>query len=466
MKICKSCGQVNEEDSMFCVNCGTDITGDQIVEKEKNKEFKLNFFKSKKGIIISAVALLIVLATCLLSGIFISKEKKVILGTYSLFNNDKNEGTVTVSIDGKTGIDEVDSIIKKSAIELKFNSDVKKRLFALETSVNLGSSSLIDANVATTDEALFLEVPELYDEYFYVEFEDEYLDVIEEYYQLLDYFEKVDLSELSSSKYISVLSDKLSDVTDKQDGQVVLSLSVSKMLDILSEVCSVAKDDEKLAKSLYKSIEDVLKEIEKDDFTPDDYNIAEAIESLKEFVDEVDEDDFIDGLSEILDTFEDELNDARDEIKEYGEDINFDVAYDFGMFNKVNSVTVTFDLEEITGEDVKIVINSDFNKGAKKASYSTEKGVDIMNLDYDEQEEITTEISNNFIREVAKNKEIEKIIENSGILEYSGYNSVEEMIENMLNSGYMNYYMDDFYDYNDFLDYDYEDFSDYEYDDF
>ncbi len=388
---------------------GFDYKG--VVNKVKNlgSNLKDNSGFDPKKLIAIGVALIVVIG--LAYNFTIGKtENKILLGLKNIMEDEKAKFTYTFKVDGKTGIDEIDDLLKVASLEMKTYTDRKKFESNFEMALIVDKDKVVEANVGMEDEKIFIEFPEVYDECFYQKIDSDQMELMRDYEKMYECFEGEIFDILSKGDY----KDAVVEMLDKNLDKNVLTLKVKDIIDLAEELLEIAEDDKKIAKRIYDSMEKIAKNLDKCKFESDE--MEDFADMFIDFVEDTDKDDFVDDFEDAVKMISSGFKYMTDlgELEDYEIEIDFN----FGMFNTIDKMDITLEIE---GMDV--IIEVDCGKGASKPKY---KGDLKLEKSDDELEEVGEKI----LKDINNNKKIKKIL---------GDTDLEEMMD-LVDELYYYYY--------------------------
>lgn len=424
MKKCDACGHLNPNDNAFCENCAASIKDAPIVASKKSFSVNMKFLKY------FGAAAALVLVIFLGSQVLFAKSAgaQVMSGLMKLVTSDQNEGHLELSFESEDRM--MNNFLKD--LLFVFDFEVKKSNAATKAELLIKGESALEAVVALQDQVIYVDLLDLYKDVFYYE-DDSFEDNFSQYNQLRSYLKDISLKGVDFKKYIKAIESELGRDLSKKSGRVHLVLDEKNILDVMEVIFEEAENDEKLMKVLHKELLKVFKAMAKDDFEflymdGDDWeSVVEEIEDFRDFKDNYEE-----AIADILDSIDWE-RDYR-----YSTSFDLKVSFDFGISNTIKAMDFQFDVEDEIG--IKGTYKNKSEHGFK--SFKKNKGIDLEDLmdDYDEMNDVSREVIENFADKIQSNKTMVKYIESSDFYkelnDWYGFDGVEDFFE-MLLSNYL-----------------------------
>lgn len=464
MKKCMKCNETNVDEAVFCNNCGaqleldenevssnntlssenqkTEVVNENIQYGEDNETIEnnstnennvtnrvneiINSFKEViqklnlgKWYIIPIGLVAIIIVGFLISHIAISSNPvyRTLYGLNKFASQNKYELTMSLETNMDNSLDE---LTKEIDNKFKMTIDKRKGVMAGAYETQYNNEKIIDFVLLAQEGVLYFDVPEVLeeDEYLYYELED--IASEESFDSIGKYIDMVDFKGLNTRIYADAIYNATENDIDKKFNEVTFELESDTIIDMMEEILETAEDDEKLASWVKKNGIKVFKEMIEDDFEWG-YMDDDVWEEILEEIDDKDfEDDFADGLKEIVDDFKDE--------KEYYEDEDFElsVTVTFDIFNRIKTVVI-----EPEEGDESFILTIENGKGYLPVrKYTTKDGEDIEKMDMEDQYKIVEDIVDYIDDYVKENDDLEDFFED--LAEDNYFYDQEELIQAMI----------------------------------
>ncbi|WP_105615339.1 zinc ribbon domain-containing protein [Vallitalea okinawensis] len=464
MKKCTKCNEANVEEAIFCNNCGARLeldknekgTNDTLSsEKQKTEEIsddmqsgddkettennginenkvsnkineimnnlkevleKLNF--SKWYIIPSGLVAIIIIGF-LISHLVISSNPvyRTLYGLNKFVSQNKYDLTMSLETNLDNSLDE---LTKEIDNKFKISIDKRKGTMAGAYETQYNNEKIIDFVLLAQEGVLYFDVPEVLedDEYLYYELED--IASEESFDSIGKYIDMIDIKGLDTRIYADAIYEATESDLDKKFNEVTFELESDTIIDMMEEILETAEDDEKLASWIQKNGKKVFNEMIEDDFEWG-YMDDDVWEEMLDIIDDKDfEDDFADGLEEMVDAFKQD--------KEYYEDEEFEltVTVTFDIFNRIKTVVI-----EPEAYDESFTLTIENGKGYRPVrKYSTRDGEDIEKMDIEDQYELVEDIVDYLDDYVKENDDLEDFFED--LAEDNYFIDQEELIKAMI----------------------------------
>ena len=386
------------------------------MKKEEKKAKKNRSILKKIGIalfiiIISSIIILVAAGAFLVT----RPQNKVILGLWQLSNAEHKSFTSRISMELDSEDDKLNEFISSTVIENKYCQDNEKHKFSTETSILVNDKSVLDLNIASENDKLLFQVPDISDKtlYFYTTNRipkelDEFIVFMEFIYDNNNEFE-------INKEYIKVLYSNLSEHLENEDGKVIATLDDEEITTILIDLLNVIKEDEANIELIYSSFEEALKNMEEAGFEPKTDFVQDIFEEIKNQVDM--------GEKDFVKEYQNLIEDQIEQIDSEGINLpseNIKIIFNMDGY-KIQSVA--FEIEAMgMGMNYEVIPS----EKAKEIEFSEEDSID---LEYMQDEDEVNKIIKDTLIKVLENKDVQEFINESEVLDNSYYDDVEEVIE-------------------------------------
>ncbi len=396
--------KVEAEDAKPVTSDDGEGTKDAFVNKFKGYYEALNTKFPKWYFVPAGLVVLIVIAVVASSLMLSNPVIKTLYGVQKLFSQDKYDIAFSVETDIDPALDD---LLEDIEIQLLTTTNTKEVESGMSLEISFQDKKIIDFLAVVKDDYLYLDIPEVLDdnEYYYMEIED-YMEVDEEQVEnLKGYIADIDLKGFDLNGYADAIVDAADGNISMEDSTVIYTIDAETAADIIKEIFDMLEDDEETAKWVQKNGIKILTKMIEDDFEIGyfDADVAEEI------LEEVEDDDFVEDWLEYMEEVNDYTDYLEEELEwEFG-DSEMEVVFDFGFGNKINSVATTIDNKD---EDIEVTVIADMTKGFNDNSkYTDADGNDLEDIDYEEILDILEDTSDYLQDYIDDNDELKDYIE-------------------------------------------------------
>lgn len=469
MVFCPECGTKNEDDALFCENCGfkldpiteevsetiEEVTEDVMVEaseevaetteevvevaeeitapveevieepvmttKDPDEEPKDNSIKKILmfgGLGIVAVVALVFVASLL----FGSKDPTYMLVGGILDNMTNDDVTATTEI---TFLDVPRDFDFLTDAKIKFEYGQKDLRIGAKVDVTYEKDSLFEAAIVADDDNMFIDFMENYDDVLFMEIDD-FEEAMEAIVQGQKYLANFKVKGVDWKAYAELFTEEMDGSIEKDGSDVVLTMDLKDILSALEEVLEMAEDDDDLRDGLRLALIDLFETMIEDDFELDGADSDEWEEAL-DFLE--DEDDWEDAYDDFFDSSSMMFGGLGYYMYELEAIDDMEIRYSFSG-SKLTGVEFIID---DGGFEVEIITSL---KGKYSGeSYDDKDAEDIEDMDYDDVMEIYEEVAEEVAEKISDNDDLMDAIEDSPVYEdYEDYygGDVEDFIEEMI----------------------------------
>lgn len=457
MKTCPKCNNSNRDEAKFCTTCGenlgvqplditqtnpiqdTPVTTDPEASATPYSQPVVNNpipsvsqpsasspKKKSKGLFI--VAGIAVVAVVFLLVSFISNANpasKLIKGIAKLSKMTEVTTTTTIDINYE-GDAEEGELLNDLVIKAETAADIDNLLAQVTLELIYDKKSVAQLAAGVSNEDLYVDLKDLYKEKFYQEIEDlipDYKDYVNDYKLIKKAIDGISL-KIDNKEYIKIIKDTLDDDIKGSGNKVTVTLNSKTMTKLFEKLLKEAQDDDKLMESLRKNGVDLIKRILKDEKK---FKVLE-VDELEEVL------EILEDKDEFEESYQDAISEALQSMKyssAYGlEDIqDMEITFIFGASGNIKEIEYAI-VVDADGDDLEIISSTAIKSGASFTKINKKNAIALEELmsDSDLLEEIVSDVTENLITTVKKNKKLtEKIEDLSG-------DDVEVFIEDMMYS--------------------------------
>ena len=280
---CNVCGFENNSDSLYCGNCGTKLSNDQLLETSNNNVStnSSSHKKHKPILFLIPVVLLILIGVGLFAFFNLKKEPREYyfslldkMASNVVNSGNKKYDTIisdfSISFDNTIVYDEeIMNILTKLQLAMQTGIDYNNKIMYLHLDSKYSKDKLLDAHFLFEGDYLYIKSDDLYNETLVLKNED-----FKDYFD----FEKVNnenqitiyrkiilaLKESLDDEYFSKEEETITIDEKTIDAEVlILDLPEDKLNALIKSVCSKLKDDEEFLEAyaaLYETNKEDAKE--------------------------------------------------------------------------------------------------------------------------------------------------------------------------------------------------------------
>ena len=424
MKYCTECGNANEDDGLFCLECGTKFP------KDKNTfDFK-KYLNLKNSLIVASGLLIVILVLFLGKSVYLNSNPlvKTAYGMSELLGGQTQEGQVSFRVNVTDTGEEI-QVLEDMTMYVDYKVD-KNSIYA-KPELRLDNNPVFESVIAMNEQAFYIDFLEYYDDVLFYELEDQ-SEVIEDLKMYLSMFE---LESFDSKKYGELIVEELENCFERKGNQVIVELDGGDFFDVLEVIYEELADDTELLEEIHTDIVDVLETMLDDGFEYTLYNnsyydVGLNGKLLENMIDELgDQDDFVDFMEEGLNRSISDMGDfSKDELNE----LQIEMTINFDMFQHIKSIETLMEVER-----ERIYIDFNFEKPYRFGKYSMKNSESFEDILYDDEfVDLVEEIGENVIETFVENDDNLDYIESMEVYEsYRYYNNGdgEDMLFSLLN---------------------------------
>lgn len=430
MKYCTECGNSNEDDSLFCLECGTRFPKDvKTLEFKNHLKFK-KYISLKNSLIIASSLLIGMMVLFLGKSIYLNSNpfEKTAYGMSKLLGDQTQQGQVSLRVNVTDTGEEI-QVLEDMTMYVDYKID-KNSIYA-KPELKLDNNHVFESVVAMNEQAFYIDFLEYYEDVLYYELEDQ-SELVEDLKMYLSMFE---LESFDSKKYSELIAKEIENSFERKGNQVIVELDGGDFLDVIEALYEELADDTDLLEEIHTDIVDILETMLDDGFeyTLYDhsyYDIALTESLLENMIDELgDQDDFVDFMEEGLNRSVRDMGDiSKDELNE----LQIEMTINFDMFQHIKSIETLMEVER-----ERVYIDFNFEKPYKFEKYSLKNAESFEDILYDDElVDLVEEIGENVIETFVENEDNLDYIEDMEVYEsYRYYNNGdgEDMLFSLLN---------------------------------
>jgi hypothetical protein len=427
MIICPNCKKRNQDNYLFCDNCGTKLSEKQINTSDESTRGDIPQFTSSAtgnaqtsrrpfgiGKIIAVAVAAVLVIVLFVNFVFgANLVYKLLHGLEKLSKMDKYtlDTKISLSVDSD---DPVFDILNKFTYKTTIKADAKKMVSEAAINLLFKDKSVTKAVIGVNSEDLYLKFPDLYKKPFYYNLGRKYAGMQNDFKIIRECFEGINL-KFDKKKYAEIISDALGNDMRKKSGKIIITLDNKNIPRLLEDVLEEAADDEKLMESIrtnaIKFFRNMLKEI--DSFKSFTYIEEDELEEILENLE--DKDEFEDMYEEGIEYLLEEIEYYND--YDYWDDMpEVELSFGMGAFNKIKSIGINFEYEDpYSDESIEMDIETKIKGGAGFTKLNKKNAVDLEDLASDSKllKGIAEDVIGNLIKLIEKNKDLVNEIEDT-----------------------------------------------------
>lgn len=457
MKTCPSCSNLNNDESLFCVKCGTSLEEQSLVNNEQN-DFTIDTTQSnadgvkledhisegtdpsstkkKPKVFVYTIGIVAVIAAILLVVNFISNANpanKLIRGFVNLSKADKISATTTIDIGYRGGM-EAAKLLNDFTFKIDSAADIDNLLGQITLDILYENKSITKAAVGANNEIVYADLYDLYKEKIYGEVDEDYKEFINDYKIVKKAIDKISI-KFDQKAYMKIIQDVLEDEINRSGNKITITMNIDTVVELLTKLLEEAEGDKKLMESVRTNGISFIKAIVKEEKNFEQLDVDDLEDVLEEFEDKKDfQNNYEYAISNILSELEDIEDNYENSIKNelyysgipasfIEELFEIDLTFSFSG-NNIKGVEFT-EKFRLGKESYEITVNTDIKKGASFTSINKKKAIEFEEIE-DDFYDFAEEITGNFTNAIKKNKGLKNKIE-----DLAG-EDIEDVIESLI----------------------------------